>query len=106
MGFYIGISGHSVKTEENCEVIKEIPLNRLLVETDSPTGFIQSCFFPFGLVRTHFMKKAKNKYDTTDKSNKDFLVRYRNEPCTVVQIIEIVASLREESISKIINATY
>ena len=81
-----------MKTEENCEVVRAIPVERMMVETDCPYCDIRNSHASAPHVKTKFPRKAKDKYDPTSP---DFnIVRDRNEPCTIVQIIEVIAALK------------
>lgn len=46
LGLHVGVNGCSMKTEENLEVVREIPLDRLQIETDGPWVSL----FPFPLI--------------------------------------------------------
>lgn len=96
MGLYIGINGCSLKTEENLEVVKQIPLDRIMLETDCPYCDIRNSHASAKYLKTTFPKVAKEKY------SKDKLLRDRNEPCAIVQVCEVVAALlgkTEEEVS-------
>ena len=80
MGLYIGVNGCSLKTEENLEMVKHIPIDRIMLETDCPYCDIRNSHASAKYVKTVIQKVAKEKYKTSsDKINKD-----RNEPCTMI----------------------
>ena len=71
MGMYVGVSGSSLKKEENLEVVKEIPTDQMLLETgnipifwhtkfhtlklllDAPYGYMTKNYKGFPHVDTH-----------------------------------------------------
>lgn len=87
LGFYIGINGCSLKTEENLHVASQIPLNRLLVESDGPWCGIKKTHAGYGRIVTHFPVVKK------DKSDRKSMIKDRSEPCSVIQVIEVLAGL-------------
>lgn len=68
----------SLKTEENLQVAAEVPLGRLLLETDSPWCEVRP---------THAGHKyVTTKYDNVKKKEKwtqGCMVKGRNEPCAI-----------------------
>lgn len=87
MGLYIGVNGCSMKTEANLEVVKQIPLDRIMIETDAPYCEIRNTSPASKLYTTKFEAAAKEKF------NKTKMVKGRNEPCKIKQVSEAVAKV-------------
>jgi len=86
LGLYIGINGCSLKTEENCKVVKEIPVESLLLETDSPWCGIRPSHHSSQFVKTKFEISKKNWSPT-------LMFKQRNEPQTMLNVLEVVSGL-------------
>ncbi|KAI3320655.1 hypothetical protein HD806DRAFT_538106 [Xylariaceae sp. AK1471] len=74
LGLYIGTNGCSFKTEENCAVVKEIPLDRLMLETDGPWCEIRPTH-----VGWRYLLEAKAKAEGTPDANGDKSTRATSE---------------------------
>ncbi|KAL6575073.1 hypothetical protein OROMI_012358 [Orobanche minor] len=85
---FIGINGCSMKTAENLDVVKGIPVERLMIETDSPYCEIKNTHAGIKFVKSSWPSKKKEKYDP------ECIVKGRNEPCLVRQVLEVVAGCK------------
>lgn len=100
LGLYIGINGCSLKTEDNLFSLTTIPADRLMIETDCPWCEIRPTHASAKDVITNFPTVKKEKWQI------DKLVKGRNEPCTIVQILEILARIRDEEEEFLCNQIY
>ncbi|ODQ66940.1 hydrolase, TatD family protein [Nadsonia fulvescens var. elongata DSM 6958] len=114
LGLYIGINGCSLKTEENLAVVKLIPLNRLLLETDAPWCEIRPShasakLLPEGLSLSSgndgkgllpFEAKKKERFESGK------MVRGRCEPCAITLVAHIVAELHRVTIEELAAITW
>jgi TatD DNase family protein len=89
LGLSIGINGCSLKTEENLEVVKCIPTDKLMIETDCPWCEIRQTHASYKFVKT-IPNKCKNAQDPK------LAVKNRNEPMNLVQVLEVLAAVRQE----------
>jgi TatD DNase family protein len=98
LGLYIGINGCSLRTEESHELIKVIPSDRLLLETDAPWCGIKKSHPSFQYIKTSIPNEGIKK---KEKWEKGYLVKDRNEPCYLHQVAEVVAELRGISVEEL-----
>ncbi|KAK4972471.1 hypothetical protein LTR42_006981 [Elasticomyces elasticus] len=91
MGFDIGINGCSMKTEENLAVVKEVPLERLQIETDGPW-----CDMRPSHASAQFTKDAPEmpKSVKKEKWSAEAMVKGRNEPCMIPKVAYAVAGIK------------
>uniref|UniRef100_A0A5B7BI20 Putative deoxyribonuclease TATDN1 isoform X1 n=1 Tax=Davidia involucrata TaxID=16924 RepID=A0A5B7BI20_DAVIN len=85
---FIGVNGCSLKTAENLDIVKGIPVERLMIETDSPYCEIKNTHAGVNFVKSLWPSKKKEKYD------QECIVKGRNEPCLVRQVLEVVAGCK------------
>lgn len=128
LGFDIGVNGCSLKTEENCEVVKHIPLERLQIETDGPwcemrpthagtkyakdAGFVEKA----GVEASREQgKKGKEgevmgaggwKWAKKEKWTVGALVKGRNESCLIERVAWAVAEIKGVEVSEVVDAAW
>lgn len=101
LDLYIGVNGCSLKTEENLEIVKKIPLDKIMLETDSPYCDIRNSHASMKILKNRiFKEKDKKKY------NKDFLVKGRNEPCKILEVALVVSELLDVSVEELSEHAY
>ena len=107
MGLHIGVNGCSLKTEENLEVVKAIPLDRLQLETDGPWCEIRPSHASFARClkddpEAPVMPKAVKKEKWTGQN----MVKGRNEPCTIGLVAHVVARVKGISVAEVCEAAW
>jgi TatD DNase family protein len=98
LGFDIGINGCSLKTEENLEVVKEVPLERIQIETDGPWCEIRPSH-----ASAKFLKDAPPlpKAVKKERWTAETMVKGRNEPCAISQVAYVVAAVKGISVEEV-----
>ena len=109
-GVYIGINGCSLRSEASLEVVRTIPLDRLMLETDAPWCSIKNTHPGKPFVVTEWATKDKKKAFRNleeacvsgDEASRlaeearlrDVTVKDRSEPCHIAQVAEVLAAAR------------
>ncbi|TIC05311.1 Mg-dependent DNase [Wallemia mellicola] len=106
LGFYIGLNGCSLKTEDNLDVAKAIPLDRLMVETDAPWCSVTSTHASYPHLETlpdeYKLPPAVKK----EKWSANAPVKSRNEPGFTPAIAHIIASAKNVPLDTVAEVAY
>jgi len=102
LGYYIGLNGCSLKTQQNLDTIQKIPLSNILLETDCPYCEIKASHAGYQYIQTSF--QSQKKVDKKFELGK--LVKGRNEPCQIIQIAEVIAGVKSIPVEDVIHTCY
>lgn len=103
LGLDVGVNGCSLKTEENCNVVKAIPLERLQIETDGPWCEMRPSHFS-----AQFLKGAPPLPKSVKKERfvKGAMVKGRNEPCAITNVACAVAAIKGITVEEVCDAAW
>jgi TatD DNase family protein len=100
LGLYIGLNGCSLRTQQNLEVAKSLPLERILLETDCPYCDIKRTHAGYHFVQNTFESRDEKKFQS------GMMVKGRNEPCQIIQVAQVVAGARGMPVEQVADACY
>ena len=101
LGLDIGVNGCSLKTEENLEVVRHIPLDRIQIETDGPWCEIRPSHASAKyLSDAPPLPKAVKK----EKWQKGCMVKGRNEPVAIAHVAHVIAKIKGVSVEEVCEA--
>ncbi|KAF2280605.1 deoxyribonuclease tatD [Westerdykella ornata] len=103
MGLDVGVNGCSMKTEENIEVVRQIPLDRLQIETDGPW-----CEMRPSHASAKYLKDAPPlpKAVKKEKWTKGMMVKGRNEPATIPHVAYAIAKIKGITAEEVCEAAW
>jgi TatD DNase family protein len=93
LGFDVGVNGCSLKTEENLAVVKEIPLERMQIETDGPWCEIRPSHASSQYLKDYEGPPIPNGVKK-EKWQSGLMVKGRNEPVAITQVAHVVAKVK------------
>ncbi|KAI1958632.1 hypothetical protein LOZ58_005038 [Ophidiomyces ophidiicola] len=103
LGLNIGVNGCSLKTEENLEVVKAMPLDRIQIETDGPWCEIRPSHASFKYVQdAPVLPKAFKK----ERWQKGSMVKGRNEPVAISHVAQVIARVKGISVEEVCEAAW
>lgn len=121
-GWDIGVNGCSLRAAESIEVVRQIPLDRLQIETDGPwcemrpthasAVYLKDDYKPEGeaiddaVAEAILGKENEFKWVKKEKWAEGKLVKGRNEPCTIGRVAVAIARIKGITTEEVAEAAY
>ncbi|CAM1511869.1 Fc.00g093820.m01.CDS01 [Cosmosporella sp. VM-42] len=104
LGLDVSVNGFSFKDQMSLDMVSNIPLHRLQVETDAPWGELKATseVVKRYCVNAKPLPAAKKK----DKWDSKCMMKERNESCTIERVAYIVAGLKGISVEEVADAAW
>lgn len=104
LGLDVSVNGFSFQSEESLAMVAAIPLDRLHIETDAPWGEIK----PSSQLAKAYLDKVVDPVGSKkkDKWHPDYMVKERNESCTIHRVACVVAGLKGVSVEAVADAAW
>lgn len=108
---FIGMNGASLRNAENIECVQQVPINRLLLETDSPWCEVRRTHESWKFLPADYEPKFKSvKKDKLWKIPQDewddYMIKGRNEPCNMETVTEIIANIKQLPLQHVIDTVW
>ncbi|KAL2355578.1 deoxyribonuclease tatD [Cryomyces antarcticus] len=99
----VGVNGCSLKTEDNVEVVRQIPLERLQIETDGPW-----CEMRPSHASAKYLKDAPPlpKAVKKEKWAQGLMVKGRNEPAAIPHVAWAIAKIKDIPVEDVCEAAW
>ncbi|XP_044766607.1 putative deoxyribonuclease TATDN1 [Coccinella septempunctata] len=91
LGYSIGINGCSLKTLDNLNTVADLPIDKILLESDCPYCEIRPTHAGYQFISKENILPSVKK----EKWNPGCLVKSRNEPCNILHVLDVLASVKK-----------
>lgn len=103
MGFDIGVNGCSMKTEESIDVVRNIPLDRIQLETDGPWCEMRASH---ASIKYRATAPPLPKSVKKEKWEKGMMIKGRNESVGIAQVAHAVAAIKGLPIEEVCESAW
>ena len=109
---YIGMNGASLRNDQNILSAEQVPLDRLLLETDAPWCDIRPSHRSYAFLQqrnytSNFRSVKRDKFAKIDAAERDnVMIKNRNEPCNIEQVAIVIANIKNIPLEKLAAAVW